>query len=200
MIFIICLSLINFTFYDYFQDWKSSYNSNLRYIDIILWIVFLFELILNLIAFDQSFLELFLCFNIFFKFIICIFYLVYLLSDIKVLRLFACARVFCIIEYSKDIKILLQALKKSLWDIFQLFIFFFLFILLFSVIGVKFYKGTFWFGSNLEKKILDELITKQDCFDFGGDWINRDYNFDYTINGISLLFMVANCTGWLRIM
>lgn len=68
------------------------------------------------------------------------------------------------------------------------------------MIGVKIYKESFWFCSNLNKEILEGIVNKQDCFDFGGDWMNRDYNFDNIFNGVSLLFMIANGTGWLRLL
>ena len=54
-----------------------------------------------------------------------------------------------------------------------------LFFTIFSIIGVNYFKGTFysctWGELDLPDGIsLDNVITKFDCFNYGGDWENFD--------------------------
>ena len=105
-----------------------------------------------------------------------------------------------IIQFYKGLKKAVLALFYSLWEIFQLLVFFFLFILLFAAIGVKLYKGSMYLCQNLDEETMEKVNTSTDCFDNGGDWVNSDFNFDNIFKAIDLLFMVANSSGWLPLM
>lgn len=37
---------------------------------------------------------------------------------------------------------------------------------------------------------------KQDCFDYGGDWLNNDYNFDNIMASMLNLFVLSTTEGW----
>ena len=70
----------------------------------------------------------------------------------------------------------------------------------FALIGVKFLEGSFWFCDGLSEEFLEKIETKDDCYDFGGDWVNRDFNFDNTVKALEMMFILANSEGWLPLM
>lgn len=42
--------------------------------------------------------------------------------------------------------------------------------------------------------------TKWDCLNSGGEWLNRDYNFDNIFNSIITLFNMISTEGWTNVM
>lgn len=59
-----------------------------------------------------------------------------------------------------------------------------LFILIFGIMGVGFFKGKFYHCEDkydsLFKIDLNEVDTKDDCLRLGGDWVNYNSHFDNT--------------------
>ena len=196
MVLVCCLSLVLVALHDPFQSIDSFYNKTIKYLDIPIFIIFVFEIIIFIFANDKgNFSD-----KIVLQIAICVVYLIYFVSDLKYLKLFVIFRFFMIINYYKELKYDCEALLYSLWDIFHLFIFYFLFILLFAAVGVKLYKGALWRCQNVEEEMLDFIESKVDCFDFGGDWVNSDFNFDNILNAIDFLFILASSSGWLPLM
>ncbi len=71
--------------------------------------------------------------------------------------------------------------------------------------GIKFFKGKFFycvFNDDIPKKdeYIKLIITKQDCFDYGGDWIRRIASFDNIGYAIMTLIKCATTEGWSEIM
>jgi hypothetical protein len=77
-----------------------------------------------------------------------------------------------------------------------------LFLLLFAILGTNFYKGKFFScdTSNIPEDIVPLIIDKFDCLDFGGEWVNVDYNFDNVMNSMITLFNVMTTEGWIEVM
>ena len=78
-----------------------------------------------------------------------------------------------------------------------------LFILIFSIMGVNYFKGMFFYCSDsmaLEPLNYDTILTKQDCLDQGGKWVNNHANFDNTVNAMSTLFQMMTTEGWVNVM
>jgi hypothetical protein len=48
----------------------------------------------------------------------------------------------------------------------------------------------------MDSSISSEVLTKIDCFDYGGDWIQADFHWDNIISAIYNLFIIATCEGW----
>ena len=44
------------------------------------------------------------------------------------------------------------------------------------------------------------IAGKWDCINFGGDWINNDYNFDNIAEAMKTLFVMSTTSGWSDIM
>ena len=196
MFFVCCFSLLLVALNDPFQPIDSTYNRNLKLLDIPVLIIFLFEiLVLSITEKKGLFQE-----KTIFRLGICVVYIIYFISDIHILKIFVTLRFILIIQFYKGLRKAVMALLYSLWDIFQLLVFFFLFILLFAAIGVKLHKGAFTKCQNLSEEDLEKIQTKTDCLDFGGDWINSDFNFDNILKAIDTLFVIANSSGWLPVM
>ena len=43
-------------------------------------------------------------------------------------------------------------------------------------------------------------MTKWDCMDYGGEWINKEGNFDNVINAMLTMFGMMSTEGWLEVM
>jgi hypothetical protein len=71
----------------------------------------------------------------------------------------------------------------------------------FAVFCVTFNKGELFYCYNkhMEREISDlaneRIVTKYDCIDFGGEWVNRGLNFDNILNGMLLLYTMS-LTNW----
>ncbi|KRX07619.1 hypothetical protein PPERSA_11168 [Pseudocohnilembus persalinus] len=77
-----------------------------------------------------------------------------------------------------------------------------IFYLLFGIFGTNYFKGTFYYCNmkHIPFYLQDNILTKQDCFDYGGDWINNDYNFDSITNSMISLFVISTTEGWVDMM
>ena len=196
MIFSVICSLVILALHDPFQPSDSYKNMLLTYCDIPIFFVFSIELLLELIPHENGFFSL----AILLKIAVCAIYLFYFIFQLELLKLLLIFRLFLLINFSTELKLAFKALLKSMLDVLQLFFFFLLITLLFALIGVKCLRGAFYHCEGLTEEFLDNVINNQDCFDFGGDWVNRDFNFDNPVKALEIMFMVANTEGWLPLM
>ncbi len=82
---------------------------------------------------------------------------------------------------------------------FNLTLFLIIFFLLFGILGVNLFKGSFYYCTFPSENNYP-IVKEQDCFDYGGNWINEDYNFDNILNAMVVLFVIATTEGWVDIM
>lgn len=68
---------------------------------------------------------------------------------------------------------------------------------MFGIFGTNFFKGTYY-SCDINKADEHIIIGKYDCFDYGGNWVNADYNFDNALNSINSLFVISTTEGWLE--
>ena len=54
--------------------------------------------------------------------------------------------------------------------------------------------------TNIPVELQKLINSKNDCFNNGGDWINKDNNFDNIFNAMVTLFIIATTEGWLGLM
>jgi hypothetical protein len=73
------------------------------------------------------------------------------------------------------------------------------FFLLFAILGVNQLKGLFFYCSSLPNPSL-AINSKWDCFDYGGSWVNNDYNFDNVLNALITLFVLCTTEGWVDLL
>jgi len=112
-------------------------------------------------------------------------------------------RCFRVIKFArvmnKDMQILSNALVHAFPNIMKLLLFLVVFLFIFSIFSMKYLKGIMYECDNLtmEEKNIEQLIqTKFDCFDYGGNWINHDLNYDNIINAFVSLFQIVSGEGW----
>lgn len=53
---------------------------------------------------------------------------------------------------------------------------------------------------NVPDYAIDEIMTKWDCLDYGGEWINPEDNFDDVVAAMVTLFGMMTTEGWLDVM
>lgn len=47
---------------------------------------------------------------------------------------------------------------------------------------------------------MDLVDTKADCISMGGEWVNKDSNFDNTPQAMNTLFQMTTTEGWVDVM
>ena len=74
-------------------------------------------------------------------------------------------------------------------------------MLIFSIQGMMLFKGKFYFCDlkNLPEEVHDKILTKWDCMDYGGNWINRDLNYDNIGNSMLTTSVLLTAEGWVEI-
>ena len=77
-----------------------------------------------------------------------------------------------------------------------------LILLIFGIQAVGLLKGKFYSCDvdDLPEYVHGEILTKWDCLDYGGEWINRKGNFDNVINAMTTMFGMMSTEGWLEVM
>lgn len=73
-------------------------------------------------------------------------------------------------------------------------------LLIFAILGVGFYKGTFGRCSIEDPDILLNIKNLSDCVREGGEWVVPDANFDNTIIATQTLLEMMTTEGWLDVM
>lgn len=74
------------------------------------------------------------------------------------------------------------------------------FFLIFGIIAVDKFKGKLYTCSNAMISLSMEINSKWDCLNIGGEWMNRVYNFDNSVNALITLFVFATTVGWSDLM
>ncbi|KAH9489938.1 hypothetical protein Btru_038304 [Bulinus truncatus] len=105
----------------------------------------------------------------------------------------------------QGMKIVVNALMNAIPAIINVFLVCMVFWLIFSIMGVQFFKGKFFkcvnktTGAVIESRMIS---TKIDCLVNRSDtiWQNSHVNFDNAANGFLALFQVATFEGWMEIM
>ena len=92
----------------------------------------------------------------------------------------------------------MQSLINALPGIFNLSLISFMMISLFAILGVNFFKGRFYTCSlkNIPGASQVSIKNKWDCLDYGGEWVNKDSNFDNFGSAIRSLFVLMTTDNW----
>lgn len=117
---------------------------------------------------------------------------------INSMKVFRVVRILKVGQKNPGIRVATQALIAALPNILKLVAFSFIFILAFALFGMTYLKGKYYSCYSLDLNIINNYVrTKNDCFDYGGDWIRSDMHFDTIISSVNTLFQVATSEGWL---
>ena len=96
---------------------------------------------------------------------------------------------------------LIKAMPIILW--LQVLTMFLVFIL--AIFHTNMFSGTFYrcYTEHLGLAFLqerDNILTKWDCLNYGGEWIRPDFNFDTLIDSYMTLSSIMSTEGWVQIL
>lgn len=116
---------------------------------------------------------------------------------LRVFRLLRSLRPLRVINRAPGLKLVVQTLMSSLRPIGNIVLICCTFFIIFGILGVQLFKGSFYFCEGPDVK---GVRTKQDCLERGMVWTNRKYNFDHLGQALMALFVLSSKDGWVNIM
>ena len=175
------------------SDPKSPLIISLSVLDIFLTVIFSIEMVLKIIAFgflncgSTSYIRS--AWNLLDAVIVIVSYISIGLPKsnlnlIKVIRLMKILRPLRAISRNEGLKLSIKALTVAISSILNVVIVVVLFIFIFAIIGVNYFKGKFYDCNELAgfKNLL--ISTKWDCLNTGGEWKRLFLNFDDIFNAM----------------
>ena len=126
-------------------------------------------------------------------------------GDLSILKIFRMLRVLRPLRFLKrnlGLKTQVLSLIKAVPGISNLLQISALILFIFSIQAVSLLKGTFYYcnANNIPEYAVVEITTKWDCLDYGGDWVNKDGNFDHVFRAMLTIFGMISTEGWLDVM
>ena len=126
-------------------------------------------------------------------------------ADLSILKIFRMLRVLRPLRFLKrnlGLKIQVISLLKSIPGIANLLLISALLLMIWGIQAVALLKGTFFYcvTDNVPEYAALGIKTKWDCFDYGGDWVNMEDNFDNVLNAMVTMFGMMTTEGWLEVM
>lgn len=97
-------------------------------------------------------------------------------------------------------KLIVNALLSSLPSMTNVTIVCLLFLLIFAIMGVDSFKGTFGSCTLDDEDLLAKVDNINDCLKFGGSWDTPDATFDNTLVATRTLFEMMSTEGWIDVM
>ncbi|KAL4468535.1 hypothetical protein ABPG74_005038 [Tetrahymena malaccensis] len=127
----------------------------------------------------------------------------YYLKLINIFRLFLV--LIYLAKYNEQIKFAGKLLQECAPRMKKLITFTILYLLMMGIITTKLLKGqsyqcTFPFVYGEDKGYQELVVSKADCLDLGGDWMESDYNYDNIIKSVQILYNIQSSEGWSQIM
>lgn len=129
------------------------------------------------------------------------------LKSLKALRAFRALRPLRVISRNEGLKLVVNTLFASIPALKNVLLVILLILLIFAIMGVNFFKGTFYYCSlsssytqSQSNAILNNVITKSDCITAGGTWKNQDQNFDNVFESMLSVFQMMTTEGWTTVM
>ncbi|CAG7829681.1 unnamed protein product [Allacma fusca] len=127
------------------------------------------------------------------------------LAALKALRTLRALRPLRAISRWQGMKIVVNALMFAIPSIFNVLLVCLLFWLIFSIMGVQFFKGKFYRcveNDSGDTVSIEKVKTRQECCNMTSkySWVNTQPNFDNVFQGYLTLFQVATFEGWIEAM
>ena len=124
------------------------------------------------------------------------FYIVHRISKVKALR----ALFIIELRYRSEweMRILMRSMKKLVVKFFQLLLITFIIYFYFALILTKVYQEDGYYCDNAHQGAT--IKTKQDCFNWGGDWVKHQINFSHVFSSLLSLCFFGAMEGWLYYM
>ena len=84
-------------------------------------------------------------------------------------------RILKLSQFIQRLRMVVISLIRSLPFILYLIIFAFSFLLFMAMFPLKYLKGQMYYCDGVSDEFNSLIVTKWDCFDYGGDWLGRDF-------------------------
>ena len=117
-------------------------------------------------------------------------------SKVKVLRLLSIIQLRY--ESSWDMRILIRSLKQLVVKFCQLLMITLVIYFFFALILTKVYQNDGYYCDNAYERAT--IVTKQDCFNWGGDWVKYKIHFTDVFSSLLSLFFIGTMEGWIYFM
>ncbi len=122
------------------------------------------------------------------------------LRSLKALRAIRALRPLRMISRNEGLKVVVNALLASIPAMTNVLMVCLLFLLIFAIMGVNFFKGAFYHCVGIQEETIETLDTSFDCINLGGIWENWRANFDNVFHAMLTLFEMMTTEGWLDVM
>jgi hypothetical protein len=129
------------------------------------------------------------------------------LKSLKAFRAIRALRPLRMISQNEGLQIVVNTLFSSLPALMNVIIVTALILLIFAIMGVNFFKGSFYscklsgtYTEDQQKQILKAIKTKAECLVNEGRWKNSITNFDNVYESLLTLFEMMTTEGWATIM
>ncbi|XP_067118736.1 voltage-dependent T-type calcium channel subunit alpha-1H-like isoform X2 [Centruroides vittatus] len=117
---------------------------------------------------------------------------------LRVFRLLRSLRPLRVINRAPGLKLVVQTLLSSLRPIGNIVLICCTFFIIFGILGVQLFKGSFYYCEGPDVK---DIKNKTQCLeDKRNEWINQKYNFDNLGQALMSLFVLSSKDGWVNIM
>ncbi|XP_022091428.1 voltage-dependent T-type calcium channel subunit alpha-1I-like isoform X3 [Acanthaster planci] len=118
---------------------------------------------------------------------------------LRVFRLLRTLRPLRVISRAPGLKLVVQTLLSSLRPIGNIVIICCTFFVIFGILGIQLFKGTFYYCTGPSVK---NVMNKTHCLQAhpNNQWVNQQYNFDNLGQALMALFVLASKDGWVEIM
>ncbi|CAH1794430.1 unnamed protein product [Owenia fusiformis] len=117
---------------------------------------------------------------------------------LRVFRLLRTLRPLRVISRAPGLKLVVQTLLSSLRPIGNIVLICCTFFVIFGILGVQLFKGTFYYCKGPDTK---HVQNKTQCLeDLRNVWVNHKYNFDNLGQALMALFVLASKDGWVQLM
>ncbi|KAF0761932.1 voltage-dependent T-type calcium channel subunit alpha-1H-like isoform X2, partial [Aphis craccivora] len=117
---------------------------------------------------------------------------------LRVFRLLRSLRPLRVINRAPGLKLVVQTLLSSLRPIGNIVLICCTFFIIFGILGVQLFKGTFF---HCEGPNIKHVRDKKECLaDKKNTWVNQKYNFDDLGKALMSLFVLSSRDGWVNIM
>ncbi|XP_015423798.1 PREDICTED: sodium channel protein type 10 subunit alpha [Myotis davidii] len=211
IVFMILLSSGSLAFEDYYLDQKPTVKALLDYTDRVFTFIFVFEMLLKWVAygFKKYFTNAwcwldFLIVNISLISLIAKILKYSDMASIKALRTLRALRPLRALSRFEGMRVVVDALVGAIPSIMNVLLVCLIFWLIFSIMGMNFFSGTFGRCINMTSKgfslVSSTVVNNEtDCIlhNYTGNlfWVNMKVNFDNVAMGYLALLQVVTCRG-----
>ena len=125
------------------------------------------------------------------------------LEFLKIFRLLRVLRPLRMLKRNFGMKIQVVSLLNSIPSIANLLAITALLLMVFGMQGVNFFAGKLYYcnmNESIPKHVHEKVLSEWDCYDYGGEWLLPDSNFDNIGYSMLTMFTMMTTEGWNQVM